>query len=129
MITIQEAANQHAKNLNLSLEARHNLSNIDFETSFKEGVKFAQEWINSDDQKPEIIEENLNITGQENPKRSCEVILNDRNWICIARLYEIDKPVVWLHGQKFEVENNLIWWDGETYHKVSGTKWRPIYYK
>ena len=45
MKTINDAAKCHAENLNLSLEARHNISTNDFEKSFIEGVKFAQRWI------------------------------------------------------------------------------------
>lgn len=56
MITIKEAAKEHSRKLNLSLEARDNICREDFEKSFIEGVKFAQRFISVNDELPEDIE-------------------------------------------------------------------------
>ena len=42
MKTINEAAKEHSRKLNLSLEARDNICREDFEKSFIEGIEFAQ---------------------------------------------------------------------------------------
>ena len=56
MITIKDAAKEHSRKLNLSLEARDNICREDFEKSFIEGVKFAKRFISVNDEIPEDIE-------------------------------------------------------------------------
>ena len=52
MITIKDAAKEHSRKLNLSLEARDNICREDFEKSFIEGVKFAKRFISVNDELP-----------------------------------------------------------------------------
>ena len=56
MKTINEAAKEHSRKLNLSLEARDNICREDFEKSFIEGIEFAQRFISVNDELPEDIE-------------------------------------------------------------------------
>lgn len=56
MKTIKDAAKEHSRKLNLSLEARDNICREDFEKSFVEGIKFAQRFISVNDELPEDIE-------------------------------------------------------------------------
>ena len=55
MKTINEAAKEHSRKLNLSLEARDNIRRDDFEKSFIEGIEFSQRFISVNDELPDKI--------------------------------------------------------------------------
>ena len=53
MKTIDEAAKEYAKQLDLTIESKMHIQRCDFETTFKDGIQFAQIWISVDEELPE----------------------------------------------------------------------------
>ena len=104
MITIKDAAKEHSRKLNLSLEARDNICREDFEKSFIEGVKFAQRFISVYDALPEDIE----TDGRT--YIPCIVTNGETKTITFRRLSPLTKKWNW----------NVM---------MEVTHWRPVEYK
>ena len=104
MKTIKDAAKEHSRKLNLSLEVRDNICREDFEKSFVEGIKFAQRFISVNDELPEDIE----TDGRT--YIPCIVTNGETKTIAFRRLSPLIKKWNW----------NVM---------MEVTHWRPVEYK
>lgn len=89
MKTINEAAKEHSRKLNLSLEARDNICREDFEKSFIEGIEFAQRFISVNDELPEDIE------AEGRTHIPCIVTNGNTKTIAFRRLSPLTKKWNW----------------------------------